>query len=102
MLLNELGHQTKIAHNGIQAIALVEQFRPEVVLCDLGLPGIDGYEVAKRLRHRSNLPELYLISTSGYGQEEDKQRALEAGFDAHLVKPIDFRELQRLLSELAG
>lgn len=102
MLLNELGHQTEIAHNGIQAIALVEQFRPEVVLCDLGLPGIDGYEVAKRLRHRSNLPELYLISTSGYGQEEDKQRALEAGFDAHLVKPIDFRELQRLLSELAG
>jgi CheY-like chemotaxis protein len=101
MLLNELGHQTEIAHNGFQAIALVEQFRPEVVLCDLGLPGIDGYEVARRLRH-SDLSEIHLISTSGYGQEEDKQRALDAGFDAHLVKPIDFRELQRLLSELAG
>ena len=102
MLLKELGHETEIAHNGIQAIALVEQFRPEVVLCDLGLPGIDGYEVVRRLRHCSDLPELHLISTSGYGQEEDKQRALEAGFDAHLVKPIDFRELQRLLSQLSG
>jgi PAS domain S-box-containing protein len=102
MLLNEFGHQTEVAHNAIQAIALVEQFRPEVVLCDLGLPGIDGYEVARRLRHRSELPKLHLISTSGYGQQEDKQRALEAGFDAHLVKPIDFRELQRLLSEVAG
>ena len=102
MLLNELGHQTEIAHNGTQAIALVEQFRPEVVLCDLGLPGIDGYEVARRLRHCSDLSEIHLISTSGYGQEEDKQRALEAGFDAHLVMPIDFRELQRLLSELTG
>jgi CheY-like chemotaxis protein len=102
MLLNELGHQTEIAHNGIQGIAIVEQFRPEVVLCDLGLPGIDGYEVARRLRHCSDLSEIHLISTSGYGQEEDKQRALAAGFDAHLVKPIDFRELQRLLSELAG
>lgn len=100
MLLNELGHQTEIAHNGIQAIALIEQFRPEVVLCDLGLPGIDGYEVARRLRHRSDFPGLHLISTSGCGQEEDKQRALAAGFDAHLVKPIDFLELQRLLSEL--
>ncbi len=102
MLLNELGHKTEIAHNGIQGIAIVEQFRPEVVLRDLGLPGIDGYEVARRLRHRSDLSEVHLISTSGYGQEEDKQRALAAGFDAHLVKPIDFRELQRLLSELAG
>ena len=102
MLLNELGHKSEIAHNGIQGIAIVEQFRPEVVLCDLGLPGIDGYEVARRLRHRSDLSEVHLISTSGYGQEEDKQRAIQAGFDAHLVKPIDFRELQRLLSELSG
>jgi PAS domain S-box-containing protein len=102
MLLNELGHQTEIAHNGIQGIAIVQQFRPEVVLCDLGLPGIDGYEVARRLRQSSEVSEIHLISTSGYGQEEDKQRALAAGFDAHLVKPIDFRELQRMLSELAG
>lgn len=102
MLLNELGHQTEIARDGTQAIALVEQFRPEVVLCDLGLPGIDGYEVARRVRQCSELSEIHLISTSGYGQEEDKQRALAAGFDAHLVKPIDFRELQRLLSEFTG
>ena len=102
MLLNELGHQTEIAHDGSQAIALVRQFRPEVVLCDLGLPGIDGYEVARRLRQCSELSEAHLISISGYGQEDDKQRALTAGFDAHLVKPIDFRELQRMLSELAG
>jgi CheY-like chemotaxis protein len=102
MLLNELGHQTEIAHNGIEGIAVVEQFQPQVVLCDLGLPGIDGYQVARRLRQCAELSEIRLISTSGYGQEEDKQRALAAGFDAHLVKPIDFRELQRLLSELAG
>jgi CheY-like chemotaxis protein len=102
MLLKELGHQTEIAHNGIEGIAVVQQFQPQVVLCDLGLPGIDGYQVARRLRQCSELSEIRLISTSGYGQEEDKQRALAAGFDAHLVKPIDFRELQRLLSELAG
>ena len=85
-----------------KALLLSSSFGPQVVLCDLGLPGIDGYEVARRLRQCSELSEIHLISTSGYGQEEDKQHALAAGFDAHLVKPIDFRELQRLLSELAG
>jgi PAS domain S-box-containing protein len=99
MLLNQLGHRAETAHNGTQGIALVEQIRPEVVLCDLGLPGIDGYEVARRLRHHAELSNIHLFSISGYGQEEDKRRALEAGFDAHLVKPIDFRELQRLLAE---
>lgn len=76
-----------------------ERFKPEVVLCDMGLPRIDGYEVARRLRQRES-GNMYLIALSGYGQDEDKRRALEAGFDAHEVKPLHPDRLERILQEL--
>jgi CheY-like chemotaxis protein len=75
------------------------EFRPEVVLCDLGLPGgMDGYAVARAMRKDPDLSAALLIATTGYGQAEDQRRCREAGFDAHLTKPVDFGELQRLLA----
>lgn len=100
MFLSELGHQVEIANNGPAGISLAERIKPEVVLCDIGLPGVDGYEVARRLRQNKELRETCLFAVSGYGQDQDKRRALEAGFNAHFAKPVDFQKLQRLLAEL--
>lgn len=73
-----------------------------MILLDLGLPGMDGYEVAKRLRQVESCRDAVIVATSGYGQEEDRRRAKQAGFNHHLVKPIDFDALKSLLSERAG
>jgi PAS domain S-box-containing protein len=100
MFLSELGHEVEIANNGPAGISIAERIKPEVVLCDIGLPGVDGYEVARRLRQNKELGKIYLVAVSGYGQEQDKRRALEAGFNAHFAKPVDFKKLQHLLSEL--
>ena len=72
-------------------------FRPDVVLLDIGLPGMDGYEVARRLRAAARVGEVVLVALTGYGQEEDRRRSREAGFDRHLVKPVDPEELFRLV-----
>jgi CheY-like chemotaxis protein len=77
---------------------MAPEFHPDVVLLDIGLPGIDGYEVARRLRGQADLPGLLIIAVTGYGQESDRQRAREAGFDQHLVKPVDLEILRRLLA----
>jgi len=79
-------------------VEAARQFRPEVVLCDLGLPGMDGYQVAAALQREPSTANARLIAVSGYGQEEDQQRSRAAGFDRHLTKPIDVAELQRLLA----
>ena len=73
-----------------------------MVLCDIGLPGCDGYEVAQRIRDEDLMPRVYLIAISGYGQESDKQRAYEAGFDAYLVKPVNLKELEEMLARSHG
>jgi signal transduction histidine kinase/CheY-like chemotaxis protein len=86
-----------VARNGLEGIETATQFRPDVVLCDLGLPVLDGYAVAAALRTMPATAHIRLIALSGRGQEEDQRRALEAGFDLHLTKPIDFDELQQLL-----
>jgi CheY-like chemotaxis protein len=98
-LLRKFGHEVQIAYDGIAALEEAKAFAPEVVLLDLGLPILDGYETARRLR--SAVPDrnkLLLIALSGYGQEEDRRRAMEAGFDHHLVKPFDTHELRALLN----
>ena len=100
MFLRELGHQVEIANNGPSGISIAERIKPEVVLCDIGLPAVDGYEVARLLRQKKELGEICLVAVSGYGQDQDKRRALEAGFNAHFAKPVDFQKLQRLLAEL--
>jgi CheY-like chemotaxis protein len=97
LLLRCWGHDVCIAHDGPSAVDLAEAYHPEVVLLDLGLPGMDGYEVARRLRGQLGLTDARILSLSGFAQERDRRRAREAGCDAHLVKPVDLDFLQRLL-----
>ncbi len=93
-----LGHEVRLCHDGPSALELSETFGPEVVLLDIGLPGMDGYEVARRLRLRPGADALLLVAVTGYGQEEDLRRSREAGFDLHLVKPIDPKALGGILA----
>jgi CheY-like chemotaxis protein len=101
-LLELAGHEVAVAHSGPAGVARTQEFRPEVVLCDIGLPGMDGYAVAQALRAEPATRSARLIALSGYAQEEDRQRAQEAGFDALLAKPASFDALQRLLEELTA
>jgi signal transduction histidine kinase len=97
MLLAVRGHEVRTAPDGPAALDAAEEFRPEAVILDIGLPGMDGYEVARRLRGRG-LANAFLVAVTGYGADEDRLRAEEAGFDAHLVKPADPDTLERLLA----
>jgi signal transduction histidine kinase len=102
LLLSIAGHATRTARDGPQALAAAEEFRPEVVILDLGLPGIDGYEMARRLRERYGPDAPLLVALTGYGQEEDRRRSHEAGFDHHVVKPPDLAILESLLFRRDG
>jgi CheY-like chemotaxis protein len=95
--LKEYGVQ--MAHNGPDALAVTKTWRPDVVLLDIGLPQLDGYEVARRLRADPALKNMKLVATTGYGNEKDLQLAREAGFDAHLIKPIDLADVEKLLGK---
>ncbi len=97
-LLTFWGHQVEVAENGPQGIDKARKYRPEVVLIDIGLPGLSGYEVARQLRRLPGGQDLLLIAATGYGQDEDRRRAREAGFDVHLVKPVQLDQLQGLLA----
>ncbi len=99
MLLELLGHQVEVAHSGQAGLELARGLRPEIVLCDIGLPGgMDGYEVARAFRREPALAAAYLVALTGYGQQEDQQRAREAGFDLHAVKPVEIAILERVLA----
>ncbi|MGH8185925.1 MAG: response regulator [Steroidobacteraceae bacterium] len=95
MCLQLDGHQTLTVYSAASALQQVAGFDPQVVLLDIGLPGMDGYEVARRMR--ASKRSLRLIALSGYGQHEDKQRSVAAGFDAHLTKPVEMATLVALL-----
>jgi CheY-like chemotaxis protein/anti-sigma regulatory factor (Ser/Thr protein kinase) len=94
--LKNLGHDVDAAEDGLRGLEKILEAKPDIALVDIGLPGIDGYEVARRTREALG-PHVYLIALTGYGQNEDKKRALEAGFDVHLTKPADFVDLQNVL-----
>ncbi len=98
-VLEARGHDVRTAHDGVSALALARAQRPEYVLLDIGLPGLDGYEVASELRKDRNCQGTVIIAVSGYGREEDRRRSREAGIDHHLVKPINHRELLSLLTD---
>jgi CheY-like chemotaxis protein len=98
MLLSQAGHALELAHSGPEGIETARRFKPDVVLCDIGLPGLDGYGVARLLRQEPAAHGMYLIAVSGYGQEADQRRALDEGFDAYLTKPIDLKKLERILT----
>jgi two-component system CheB/CheR fusion protein len=97
MLLRSLGHDVRVAHNGPSALEIAADFFPELALIDIGLPGMSGYEVARRLREQPQFKSMLLIAQTGWGRDEDRQRSREAGFDHHLAKPIDHKALFRLL-----
>ena len=97
MLLELLGHQVTVAYSGPDGVNMAGEWNPDVVLCDIGLPGLNGYGVASELRRNPVTARAHLIAVTGYGQEEDRRRAHEAGFDHHLTKPVDPSELQPLL-----
>jgi CheY-like chemotaxis protein len=97
-LLDLEGHATEVAYTARRALEQFDSFGPDVVLLDIGLPEMDGYEVAHRLRQRAEKHPVILVALTGYGQREDRDRAIAAGFDEHLVKPVGFDELQRVLA----
>lgn len=98
MLLRMSGHEVEIALDGPSALELFEQLRPQVLLCDIGLPGLNGYEVASRIRKRSDTPAAVLIALTGYDGPSDRARAIAAGFNHHVAKPVDFDQLLQLIS----
>jgi PAS domain S-box-containing protein len=100
LLESNLGQEVRVVHNGPGALHAAAEFRPEVILLDLGLPGIDGCEVARRLRGRPETSGTVLIALTGWGQEQDRRRTVEAGIDRHLVKPVDIDEIEGLLRDL--
>jgi signal transduction histidine kinase/DNA-binding response OmpR family regulator len=102
MLLRLDGHNIRFAHDGQAAVDAAAEFSPDVVLLDIGLPKLDGYEVARRLRARPETEEALLVAVSGYGQEEDRRRSKEAGFDHHLTKPVDFSVLRQVLPKASA
>jgi two-component system CheB/CheR fusion protein len=96
------GHRVRVVYDGPAALEAARAFQPEVAFLDIGLPGINGYDLAQQLRTEPGLDEILLVALTGYGQEADRRRALEAGFDEHLTKPVRFDALQRVLAERAA
>ena len=100
MLLRLMGHEIATAFNGFEGVEVAKTFRPDVILLDIGLPKLDGYEVAQRIREQPWGKSTLLIAVTGYGQEEDRRRSLEAGFDYHMIKPVNLVELEKTLTDL--
>ena len=96
-----MGHETATAHDGLAAIASAESFRPEVILLDIGMPKMNGYDVCRKIRDEPWGKDMVLIAQTGWGQEEDRRRTQAAGFDYHLVKPVNHSTLVKLLAESA-
>jgi CheY-like chemotaxis protein len=93
MLLEFEGHEIYTAHDGADAVTIAERVRPDVVLMDIGLPVLTGYEACRRIRTHAWGASMVIVALTGWGQEDDRERALAAGFDLHLVKPVDHADL---------
>ena len=100
MMLSIMGHDTRTAHDGESAVTTAETFLPEVVLLDIGLPKLNGYEVAQRIREQPWGQSMFLIAVTGWGQDEDRQRSSEVGLNVHMVKPVEPAALEKLLAAL--
>jgi CheY-like chemotaxis protein len=100
MLLRLQGHEVRVAYSGMAALEMTRTYTPDVVFMDIGTPGVDGYEVAQRLRQQPGLERVVLAALTGWGQEEDRRRTADAGFDHHLVKPPEPKALEHVLGEL--
>jgi len=102
MILNLEGHDTHVARDGNEALLVAAGVMPDVVILDIGLPGLSGYDVARELRARPEHAATFLIALTGYGQDDDRRRSAEAGFDVHLVKPVEPEMLRDLLAQFAA
>jgi DNA-binding response OmpR family regulator len=100
MMLSIMGHETRTAHDGESAVTSAESFLPEIVLLDIGLPKLNGYEVAERIRKQEWGASMFLIAVTGWGQDEDRQRSSEVGLNVHMVKPVEPAALERLFADL--
>jgi CheY-like chemotaxis protein len=102
-LLQFSGHETHMVHDGVEAVEATTTLQPDVILLDIGLPRLNGYEAARKIRERHDHPgRPLLVALTGWGQDEDRRRTEEAGFDAHLVKPVDEAALGKLLDDFAA
>jgi CheY-like chemotaxis protein len=101
-LLSVLGNEVRTAHDGIEAVDAAEEFRPEVILMDVGMPRLNGYGATRRIRERPWGRSVIIIALTGWGQEGDRIQSREAGCDGHLVKPVSLADLDRFLTQLAG
>jgi CheY-like chemotaxis protein len=99
MLLKLTGNETHIAHDGLEAVNAAEKFLPNVVLLDIGLPGLNGLEVCRRIREQPWGKHMAIVALTGWGQSDDHRKSKEAGFDHHMVKPVDCAALMRLLAQ---
>src|SRR5690348_4542329 len=100
MVLEHLGADVHVAYDGNEALQMFDERAPSVVLLDIGMPGMDGYEVARRMRAHSRGRDAAIVALTGWDQEEDRRRAREAGFEHHLVKPAEIDVLRRLLADI--
>ena len=89
IMLKLLGHEVAMAHDGLAALELIRTFMPELALLDIGMPILNGYDAARRIRQQPEYRDMVLVALTGWGQEEDRRQSREAGFDVHMVKPID-------------
>jgi DNA-binding response OmpR family regulator len=101
LLLQSKGHETRVATDGAQAISVADEFKPNCVLLDLGLPRMDGYEVARRLRDRPYGSDVVLVALTGWAGRDIRSRAAEAGFDYHIVKPVNWDEVEKIVRRVA-
>ena len=102
ILLRLMGNVTKTANDGVEAVEAASDFRPDVVLLDIGLPILDGYEACRRIRQQPGGAEMVMVAVTGWGQGEDRARSSEAGFDHHLVKPVDQATLAEILASVTS
>jgi CheY-like chemotaxis protein len=100
MLLRLQGHEVRVAHSGPAALEMSKTFTPDLIFLDIGMPGMDGYEVARRMRQQPGLEKVVLAALTGWGQQEDRRRTAEAGFDHHLVKPPEPKAVEELLGTI--
>ena len=100
LLLRLDGHDVKTAMTAISGLETARDFHPEIILCDIGLPGMDGYQIAHAIRQDDALSSAYVIAMTGYGREKDRRQALDSGFNLHLTKPIDYDNLRRTLANM--
>jgi CheY-like chemotaxis protein len=98
LLLKLKGHEVRTAGDGVEAVTASEEFRPDIVLMDVGMPKLNGYEATRRIRELPNGNDIMIVALTGWGQPSDVAQSIEAGCSAHLVKPVDFAELERLLA----